>query len=206
MISAGYYNPLPIVSSSANPTPVQLDVTGAQYVNTEGRKVSYTWANNQSSFAAAPNEILILGGSSTKVVRVVRFEIVALATAAISQLLILLRRNVASSAGTTIGGLPIPTPTDSQYPASTATVNLYTANPTVNDPVTNRFIKVWAQPFGIVTAATSVINSRNIFSFGDNGTGHLVLHGPQEQFCLTAGAAALPAGSVLYYSLEWTEE
>src|SRR5262249_36393454 len=58
------------------------DTTGAQFVNTEGRKATYRAAGN-NNITGAPTDICVIGGSATKLVSVTSVRVSGTAATAV---------------------------------------------------------------------------------------------------------------------------
>jgi hypothetical protein len=92
-------------------------------------KFTYSAAKVGLVPAASATDIFTITGSASKIIRVTHIEITATTTAATAAALdiLLLKRNVANTGGTSTGS-PTPVPHDINAPAVSATVLAYTAN------------------------------------------------------------------------------
>lgn len=101
----------------------------------DGRRATYSAATAAFASAATATDIFIVQGSATKTIRVIAVKVFATQTTAGAGNIFLLKRSTANTGGTTVATTRVPL--DSQYPAATATVQHYTANPTVGTLVGN---------------------------------------------------------------------
>jgi hypothetical protein len=174
-----------------------LDTRGAGYVNTEGKSPTYSYAPAAAiTPVATASDVVVLTGSATKTVRIVRACIEAGAGTPGSLTFALTKHSTADTGGTSTAGTA--SQHDSQDPAATATVALYSANPTVGTAVTIQT--------GVVYATSAGIKDWRCYSFGDVGDKKVILRGITEQFAITHLGTAIPGTTVAHYKIEWTEE
>lgn len=168
-------------------------------VSTEGKKTTYSAAFVGLIPAATPTDVLTIKGSGTKTIRVtaIRFTLSTTAGSGILLNTSLVKRSSANTSGTSTTATNVPH--DSNNAAGTATVQGYTANPTLGTAVgTIRSIRYDATP-----AATA--NQEEVFDFGTRPAQCIVLRGAAEQLCLNLGGTTV-TGGILDGSIEWTEE
>src|SRR6266702_2081739 len=93
-------------------------------------KATYTYLITATAPYATPTDWVVLRGSTSKVVTVVRTSFVGFATAATNILFTYKKHSVANTAGTSSAGTIIQR--DSADPAPTASILLYSAAPTIS--------------------------------------------------------------------------
>jgi opacity protein-like surface antigen len=172
-----------------------INAVGATYVDTEGKKPTYSYSPAALLPAAAATDVVVLTGSATKTIRVVRACVDGLATTPVSFPFYLIKRTTADTGGTATN--PTPTKHDTNDAAASATLSLYTANPTTGTGTTIQSGVLWLTNAGI--------KDWRCVLFGDNADEKLVLRGVAEQFAINHGGATQPSGGSLHYRIEWTE-
>jgi len=148
---------------------------------------------------ATPTDLLVLPGSATagKVVRLVRFDIASVATAAGIYTVHLVKRTAANTGGTS-AAMTI-TKFDSND-TSTAVPVTYSVVPTSvgagSDIIADRLFQntLTLQP------------ERRTWLFGNGPMEAVVLRGVAQAFAVNFGGVALPAGSLFDMTIYWTEE
>ncbi len=157
--------------------------------------------------AAATTDLVCIAGSATKTIRLQSINISGSGTA-IAVPVTLLRRATANTAGTAASTIANPANTiskrDSNYPAASATLIAYTANPTINDAAPTY---IDSQQLGVAATTVGIINSTTRFDFGNDDANLLsppTLRGAAQQICLNLNATS--ATALLNGSLTWTEE
>jgi len=166
-------------------------------VNTEGQKASYRAAIAWAPPAAAATDILVIGGSATKTVRVTHVSIACTATAAIAADVIFIKRSAADTAGTSTAATLVPL--DSSDAAATNTVLAYTANPTINGTVGN--VSMDKASITTTTGAPQLYFE----DFGIRNTRSVVLRGTAQQLAINLNGQTI-AGLACDAETEWTEE
>lgn len=154
----------------------------------------------------APTDVSCITGSATKVIRLKKVRLSGTAGTAINISVYLTKHIVANTGGTPATGTALPTayPMDSTNPTVSATLQAYTANPTIAD------------------AASTVINSATLFlpvtstasgqsplTF-DWGAGGIALQGPvlrgiAQQVCVNLNGVTAPSSGLLNVQWVWTE-
>jgi hypothetical protein len=192
----GQYNTTIPAPTAAQTVAIQLDSTGSQYVNGEGRKATYSAF---ASFTSTNGDIALLPGSGTKTIRVTRVEVslTTTGTAAIESVS-LLKRSTADTAGTSSAMTAVPH--DSNFSAASAAPLSYTVAPTQGTLVgTLRGVLFNDQSASLPGSATW------LWEFGTrNGASSIVLRGTAQQLCVSLGTAV--ATQTAQVSFEWTEE
>ena len=150
-----------------------------------------------TALAANATDIVSLVGSATKNVRVLRVEIMGLATAAAVVDLQLIKRTTADTGGTPV---PIVSPRyDTTDIAATAAANSWTANPAALGTAQGT---VRAGKLGL--SASPAVGLPLLWDFSRDGVAP-VLRGVAEGLHISWGGVAVPAGTLLTGSIEWEE-
>jgi hypothetical protein len=172
-----------------------LDTKGAGYVNTEGKSPTYSYAPAALNPVTGATDVVVVTGSATKTVRIARACVDGLATTPVSFPFYLIKRTTADTGGTATN--PTPTKHDTNDAAASATLSLYTANPTAGTGTTIQSGVLWLTNAGA--------KDWRCVTFGDNADEKIVLRGVAEQFAINHGGATQPTGGSLHYRVEWTE-
>lgn len=174
--------------------------TGIPSVNTEGTRVTFSVGTSGFTPVATPTDFAGVIGSGTKTIRVLRVTVSGVATAATPVATLLIKRSTANSGSTPVA-LTKATH-DSNNVALTCTVTTYTvANPTTGTAVgTPR-----AEYLNLGAAAGGAAGKIEWDFTTRNGQG-VVLRGVAEGLFLNWGAAAVPAGTILTFDFECSEE
>jgi hypothetical protein len=177
-----------------------VDASGIQQpsILLEGQKATYRAAGGQSSFDAAPTDALVISGSATKTVRVTKYSVCGVATAATNVIINLQKRSTADTGGTSAGMTLVPN--DSASAAATATILLYSANPTLG----NSLGQIFSKRINLGVTGTGTAGCIDI-QFGDVNDQTMVLRGIAQQLVLNLGAFLAP-GTALQHTVELTEE
>lgn len=196
----GDSNPLPVKAlnaagavSESNPLFVKL-----AYAN------GYTYSAFGTAYAgyATPTDLMVLKGSATKIVRVFTFTMWLAATASTLQEAFFIKRSAANTGGT--ASQPTVNKPDSNDPAATAVLDLYSAIPaSLGAGVT---LVSQKSLITTLTAAPTAFGVTNGFNISAIATGKpITLRGVSESLAFNWGGAALPAGFVANYIATWTE-
>lgn len=166
------------------------------------------YSANTAAFtpAATPTDLFIIGGSATRVIRILDLRISGTATAASIQDFFVIKRSTANSAGTFVASTLIPA--DANDAAATATVGHYTANPTTGTSVGTVSRRKIMLPIS-TTALDSI--SQNLLPCAGDGIGFtskpITLRGTAQQLAINFNGVALPAGAANWYcTVTWTED
>jgi hypothetical protein len=153
--------------------------------------------------AASATDFFTLTGSASAVVRVKYVECFGISTANANNLVNLLRRTTANTAGTSTA-TPI-VASDTNDSAATAVVAAYTANPTLGTTVANSFIR--SGRLSTVAAATSTLETTPPlrWTFGAQNDKEITLRGATQVLALNGAGASFSAGAALSCAIEWTE-
>lgn len=187
-----------------NPVSSNLDIaratpgaTGVQAVSSEGTKNTFSSASNSITLAATATDFWELIGSSTKTVRILKLTISGFATAGASPDILLILRSTANSGGTSSN--PTIVPNDSNNSAATASINLYSANPTLGSAVGT--IRARKLNLGAAGAAGTIE-----WKFSDVNDQAIVLRGTSQVLCLNFNGQAVPSGASLDIDCEFVED
>jgi hypothetical protein len=193
----GVYNSTIPALTTGQSVAVEVDTTGATYVNNEGRKKTYSCF---ASFTPVAGDIAVLSGNATTVVRITRIEVSmsTSGTAGVEQIT-LVKRSAADTGGTSAAMTAVPL--DSAYAAASSAALSYTAAPALGTAVgTIRGVQFFDE-----SASTTGANTW-LWTFGDGrgGASCVVLRGTAQQLAINlAGVIATQTVTVSY---EWTEE
>ena len=179
----------------------------ARMENTGGSKATYTYAISATAPYATPTDWVVIRGSATKLIKIVRIEFSGAATAATAGLVATIKKHtIANTAGANTN--PTPVKHDSNDGAATATVLLYSVAPTIDASAT-----IWRtirQGLTAVTpaafSATNPVVTPYLWDYNDAAYEPLVLRGVAQECAINFNAVALIAGEVLDYQISWSEE
>lgn len=146
---------------------------------------------------ATPQDVFTITGSATRVVSVMRMALTTVQTTAGMNAWSVLKRSTANSGGTsaTVAAIPI----DSSYPAATAVIRQYTANPTAGTSLGALWTGRVASP---VPASAPGDVSATLFR---DASTTIQLLNATEVLSWNFGGAALPSGLSVQASVWWTE-
>jgi hypothetical protein len=173
-----------------------VNAAGAQYVDVEGKKPTYSYAPAAAvTPAATATDVVVLTGSASKTIRVIRACLDASAGTPGPLTFALTKHTTADTGGTSTAGAA--TQHDSNDPAPSGTVALYSANPTVGTATTIQSGVIWATGAGV--------KDWRCFTFGDIADEKIVLRGVAQQFAITHLGTAIPGTAAVHYKIEWSE-
>lgn len=147
---------------------------------------------------ATPQDVFTITGSATRAVRVIRMGLSAVQTTAGMNFWQVVKRSTANTGGTSAPVTRVPL--DKLYPAATATVLQYTANPTAGTLIGN----VWSGRIAAPAPATAVGNTEKIIELSMGTFATLV--GTADVLAWNFNGVALPAGLSLTPWVMWTEQ
>lgn len=181
----------------------QGDSTGSQYINSEGRKATYsTCVTFTPSAGGSPpviDDIFVIPGSASKTIRVTRVEVSlsTTGTASIDAVQLIKRATVDSTVGSVVATV---VPHDSQYSPATSVPLYYTTCPVGLGVSLGaiRGVQFNNQSATLPGAATW------LWTFGDRPATAIVLRGTIQTLCVNLGNAVAVQTAVV--SVEWTEE
>lgn len=200
------------------PLQVQVyDSAGANKlaVSSTGQLHTIIDANNAPTYAAtyigltpaaSCTDLVILNGSASKVIRVMRIVVSALTTAATGATLdlVLAVRSAADTAGTTVTAATI-VPFDSADAAASATITGYSANPTTGTLVGNVYVTKFQQALGTPTATDFPTNVPFMAQWGMTDSKPIVLRGAAQGLAINFNGSSFGAGASVDVVVEWTE-
>jgi len=166
------------------------------YGNEKGAEATYSAAITALIVASAATDIFTIYGAANTKVRILRLGISGTATSATEMNIQVMKRSTAPSGGTSTN--PVKVPFDSGDAAASATVNAYTANPTVGTNIGMiRSVKL------AVNATATPGKSDVVFDFGKNGK-PVTLLSASEGMAVHLNAATV-SGAEFNIWVEWTE-
>lgn len=151
---------------------------------------------------ATATDVLQIIGSATKTIAITNIRITADATAATELDFYIYKRTTANTGGTVTN--PAVVKYDSLNPTQSATVNLYSANPSA----LGTGVLVSASQFIVPPTATNggIPIIPLLFSFGSQTSQCIILRGVNESLTISLNGQAISAGLGLYATIEWTEQ
>lgn len=170
-------------------------------LSSNGTRATFRYVAQDIAPVATATDVLTLAGSASKVIRITKILVVGKATSAAVYDLYVIKRTAANTGGTSTS--PTGVKADSNDPAQTATLKLYTANPSALGT---------GQAFEankLYLAAGTTPNAStlpSVYYFGNRGDKAPVLRGTSEVLAINFNGQAVPAGTELYIQLEWTED
>jgi hypothetical protein len=164
----------------------------------DGAKPTYDVSLLGITPVATPTDWIVLPGSATKVVRVVRVMLGGIATSAGGISWQLVKRSAVNTGGTS-AAMTIQQHDTSDAAASAAPVR-YTANATGLGAGNN--VRQGRLFLNLATAQTDRVE----VDFGDGPFEAVVLRGTAQTFAINLNSSTLPAGTALDVTLVWTEE
>jgi hypothetical protein len=160
-------------------------------------RATYRYAGTAVPIVTAnATDWLTVSGSTSRKVKVTYISLCGIASSSAAVDVAIVKRSTADSAGTaqTAGSMD-----SGPDPAATASVSLYTANPTLG----NLVAMISAQSLGFGTPYAGCV----VFDFGKfPGTQPVSLYGPAQEIAVNFGGVSLPAGASIDWVLETTEE
>lgn len=147
---------------------------------------------------ATPQDVFTITGSATRLVTVTRFAMVTVQTTAGQNAWAIVKRSTANTGGTSAAVTRVPT--DDSYPAATATVLQYTANPTPGTLIGNLWAGRVPSP-----APASALSDAEVCPIGNGKGGSVTLSGTTDVLAWNFGGAALPTGLSVQCVVWWNE-
>ena len=186
----------------------------SQPVNLKGQGsglATYSASGKAYAGYATPTDMLVLGGSSSKTILVLQFLLQIAETTATLRTVDFIKRTSANTGGTATN--PAAVPYDTQNPAASAVVSLYSAAPTSLGGTTNGGTIYSASVATSTTTAaggafginTPVAGGRQIAISPFDFRQAITLRGAGESLAANFGGLALPAGFTANWMLEWAE-
>jgi hypothetical protein len=165
----------------------------------DGWKPTFSATVTANAAYATPTDLLVLPGSATagKVVKLVRFDIASVATAAGIYTVHLIKRTTGNTGGTS-AAMTI-TKLDSNDTATAAPVTYSVVPTTLGTGTDITAVRLFQNTLTLQPERLS-------FLFGNGPMEALTLRGVAQAFAVNFNAVALPAGSLFDMTIYWTEE
>lgn len=171
---------------------------GSSVFSYAGQRLTYRASLKAFTPANSATDFLVIQGSATRPVRVLRIWCNGISTANATYLLQAIKRSAADT-GTLTAMTAVPLNSQSGL-AATATVGSYAANPSVLGTAVGT---VDIQELLTNTAATSSVeNNTAMFDFSNQ---NLILNGAAETLALNGNGASPTAGFAANCTVEWSE-
>jgi len=187
-----------VIATDQPTLPISINQIGGGIIG----GTTYSATATGFTCAAAATDIFRLVGSATKTIRIIAIEVTATTTAGsgFSVNCTVIKRSTANTGGTEVASTLVPH--DSTSAAATATVNHYTANPTLGTTVgavqSTRFTATNASAAGSPQGYAS-------WKFGGLNGQAIVLRGVAEQVSINFGGVTI-TGPIVSCSTSWTED
>lgn len=179
--------------------------SGQQYapliVSTDSQRASYSASIVKLAVATSANLIFTLTGSATKIIRVTRLELSGTCATTAKDINFFIAKYSTAASGGTTGTAPTIAPYDSTSSAASATIAVYTADPTAGTSVGN--IRA-GNLFMAVTGSTTA-TGLYIAEFGNRPSQAVTLRGTSQQLGISLNGENT-ATSVMDIFIEWTED
>jgi hypothetical protein len=193
--------PTAIDVTTSNSVVTYSDHGGAQYVNVGSTLATYRAVVADMTPAATATDVVTLCGSASKTIKLSRIQVTADATNPSVIDFYSYLRTAANTGGTS--SVVATATLDQTNSAATAVVTKYTANAAA----LGAGILIAADHYALPAAAsTGYPGMPWIEDFGIRNTQPVVLRGTANCFAFGMNGEVIPAGTVLYINLEWTEE
>lgn len=187
------------LDSSGNPVAARAD-GNVLSVSHNGTRSTFRYVAQDVTPVATATDVLVLSGSSSKVIRVTRVCVVGSATAASIYDHYIIKRTTANTGGTSASKTAAQS--DSTDSAQTATLLQYTANPTLGTGISVDGNKTYLS----ASATPGAAALPREYTYGTRNDKAIVLRGTGESLAINFGGQAVPAGASLYLTIEWTED
>jgi hypothetical protein len=188
------------LDSSGNPIAAKAD-GNVLSTSTNGTRATFRYVASDVSPVATATDVLVLSGSSSKVIRVTKVSINGTATAASIYDHYVIKRTAANTGGTSTSKTAAQS--DSSDAAQTATLLQYSANPSaLGTGIAFEGNKTYLAASTTPGAAALPF----VYTYGNRNDKAIVLRGTSESLAINFGGQAVPSGANLYISIEWTED
>lgn len=172
---------------------------GSNGVNIEGRKPTYSATIADYVPAATATDMVTITGAANKICTITNIRFTGHATASTYVGIYLIKRSSANSGGTSTSTTI--TPHDSTDIAPSAVVKQYSANPSSLGTAVGT---IRADHLGMPAAAAGTYPL--LWDFCDRAAKGIRLNSATEVIAINFNGAAVPAGTNLHMTIEWTEE
>lgn len=174
--------------------------TGAAYENSEGLKPTYSYVINDYTPTTIATAMLSLCGSATKTVRVLYVFVMGDATASAIYDVYLYKRTTLNTGGTATA--PVSVVHDSNDAVATATLSLYSANPSALGA--GALVRAGHLLLTNTTIPINFLSQQ--WQFGKQLDKAVVLRGVSQCLEFSGNGNAVPGGTSLYLIVSWSEE
>ena len=151
---------------------------------------------------ANATDLLQIIGSATKTICITAIRITADSSAAGEMDFYLFKRSALNTGGTSTH--PTPVAYDSNNPAATAVINLYSANPSALGAgsiiTASQFI------YPVSSSGSGIPMFPIIFQFGSQTDQSITLRGVNQSLSISLNGQTIPSGFSVYITIEWTEQ
>ena len=156
--------------------------------------------------ATSATDLVVLTGSATKTVRVLRWVCWGTATAAGNTVVTANVHNVADTGGTPVTAAKY-SQLDQADAAPTATWAAYSANPTIPTQTAGALGSVTVMPMPLYITVTGATPASITVTYDSTASEAkpVVLRGVAQQFALNLGGVTQPSGTSLNCGVGWTE-
>lgn len=160
---------------------------------------SFSAAASGTKLADSATDVFTIAGSAKGKVKVTRITLSGIATAAASALVNIIKRGAVDTGGTATNPTKVARDSAVAEP-SFATVNAYTANPTINNTV-GTVHSVYLK----LGTSSAPPQQTEVIDFMSNGLSPIVLRSAAEQLAVNFNGATY-AGGYVSCTFEWMEE
>lgn len=160
---------------------------------------TYKYSSLGNTPAATPTDLFTIAGAAGKTIRVTKIVLGGVAGTAGQLNPLIIRRSAADTGGTSTN--PAALPRDTNNAAATATLTLYTVNPTG-----------LGTTVGTLDSCRLYLNTNVLqpdvcaFTYGVNDDQLLVLRSATDVLAINFAGATVPATGAVDIDVEWTEE
>jgi hypothetical protein len=198
---AVYETTIPALTNGQS-VAIQCDTAGAVYVDTAGRRNTYSASTGAiTPVAAVTDPIWSIIGSASKTVRITHINVsIFCATGTTTPATVTLKKLSALTGGTAVAATAVPH--DSANAAATAVVDSYSTVPTsvtALGALRTAFLQ-WVTGGATVAQPTSTVD----WFFGDDGGQQLVLRGTSQWLALNL--SAIGTTPTMEITVEWIED
>ena len=163
---------------------------------------TYTYQAFDIAPHALATDLVQLIGSATKTIKITRIQISADASSVGEIDFYIYKRSALNTGGTSTH--PTPLKYDSTNSNSTATLNVYSANPSA----LGAGILFYGTQYIIPGTGgnTWLANVPVIVDYGTRNTQPIILRNANESIAISLNGQTIPSGMGMYVNIEWTEE
>ena len=170
--------------------------------NQVGNADTYSIQINDFAPAALATDVLVIQGSATKKIVITKIEVSAHASGSGVIDFYVYKRSSLDTNGTLYSPQPTTVAHDSTNPSASATIKLYSANPTLG---TGSLIR-GAHYTLPGTSQNAYVPAPWLQEFGTNNVNQaIILNGVNESLAFSLNGQTIPSGFDVYLSIEWIE-